>query len=327
MPTRGIFHMTSTTSVTASAPAKAILFGEHAVVYGHPAVAVPLHELKAHVTVTRSPHTPSQQITIAPPKHPRTSMSSDSDTTDILIDMVKATLHHFHMESSPDIHVTIDSAIPISSGLGSSSATLIAVVRALANYFGEVIKPAELIPLVNSIDSKVHGGASGLDATVIAYAQCLAFSMQKQPELLPVPKGFQFLIADSGMHSYTKTAVAQVRNSRMNDPQLYDDLFETIGSIANSARSAISLGRPDELGPLMDRNNELLRRIGVSNNQLNRLTKAARLNGALGAKISGAGLGGHTISLVDDAVRDRVREALLMAGATRVIDSRVQATL
>ena len=129
------------------------------------------------------------------------------------------------------------------------------------------------------------------------------------------------LIADTGVSSPTRVAVGAVRRAWEQDKVRYEALFDRIAGIVERARAYIEKGMASELGPLMDENHALLREMGVSSPELERLVEVARGAGALGAKLSGAGRGGNMIALVDDQVAALVAEALRQAGAGHIIET------
>lgn len=307
----------------AFAPGKVILFGEHAVVYGQPAIAVPVTQVKASATVAPAP--PGSGLTIvasdlgvnfrldtAPPDEPLTAA---------------ARLTLFHCSTAePDATLTLRSTIPIASGLGSGTAVSTALIRALAEFLGCPMETAGLSALVFEIEKIHHGTPSGIDNTVVAYAQPVYFRRGQPVERLAVGAPFTLLIGDTGIRSSTREAVEQVRESRRRDPARYDALFDQIGDVANQARRAIEAGRVDALGPLMDENHELLIELGVSSRELDELVEAARLGGAMGSKLSGAGRGGNMVALVEEDCVEEVAEELREAGAVRVIVTRITTT-
>ena len=130
-------------------------------------------------------------------------------------------------------------------------------------------------------------------------------------------------IADTGIHSPTRIAVGDVRQAWVQEPERFEALFDRVAVVVEAARAAIAAGEPAKLGPLMDANHALLREIGVSCPELDALVAAARAAGALGAKLSGRGRGGNMIALVTVESASRVAEALVAAGAVRVIVTEV----
>jgi mevalonate kinase len=304
-----------------SAPGKVILFGEHAVVYGQPAIAVPVTQVKATVTVDAGP-TGSGLTILASDLDERIAFAQ-APQSDPLVAAAKATLSHLSA-SEPDATLTIKSSIPISSGLGSGAAVSTALTCALAKFLGQSLKPSEVSDLVYEIEKIHHGTPSGIDNTVIAYEKPIYFTRGKPVERLCVGAPFTILIADSGKPSPTKKIVGRVRQAREREAAHYDALFDQMGDIANEARNAIESGDVETLGPLMDENHELLIELGVSSSLLDELVETARLTGALGAKLSGAGQGGNIIALVEDDFAKEVADALKEADAARVIQTKVQ---
>jgi mevalonate kinase len=316
--------MNTTTSVhTASAPGKVILFGEHAVVYGQPAIAVPVTQVQATVTIAPAP--PGSGLTlVAPDLGTRSSLSAAPEDEPLAAAARLALAHLSNPE--PDATLTVTSTIPIASGLGSGTAVSTALARALAAFLGRRLDPAQVSALVFEVEKIHHGTPSGVDNTVVAYAQPVYFVRGCTVERLSVRAPFILLIGDTGTRSSTRQAVERVRRGRQRNPARYDALFDQIGDVVIEARRAIESGDVDALGPLMDDNHELLIELGVSSHKLDDLVEAARFAGALGAKLSGAGRGGNMIALVEDDLVDQVAEALKEAGAARVIATQVTTT-
>jgi mevalonate kinase len=134
---------------------------------------------------------------------------------------------------------------------------------------------------------------------------------------------FWLVIGDTGVFSSTRESVGGVRQRWQADPATYEARFDAIGAIVERARQAMVEGDLPELGRLMDANQRELQAIGVSSAELDALVAAARSAGALGAKLSGAGLGGNMIALVEAPARNAVRAALAVAGAQAIIVTQV----
>jgi mevalonate kinase len=309
--------------VQSSAPGKIILFGEHAVVYGEPAIAVPVAQVKA--TATIEPASPGDGLTLVAADLETRSTLSAAPERDPLAVAARLTLSHLS-ESVPDATLTIQSTIPIASGLGSGAAVSTALVRALARFLGHSLTHAEVSELVYEVEKIHHGTPSGIDNTVIAYEQPVYFVRGEisGPALMSVGAPFTLLIADTGLPSPTRRLVDRVRRGWQRDPTRCQALFECIGDIARKARRRIEAGEIDGLGPLMNENHAMLIELGVSSAILDRLVAAARAAGASGAKLSGAGQGGNMLALIDaEAVHD-VAAALMTAGAAQVIHTTVE---
>ena len=324
--------------ITASAPGKVILCGEHAVVYGRPAIAVPVAHLQARVVIEEN----STGLLIRAMGLNQSDRCADLDPAHPLAAIIRLTLLALGDVAVPSISLTITSTIPVASGLGSGAAVSTAIVRALAQYYGHDLPTQVISDLVYQVEKIHHGTPSGIDNTVIAYAQPVYFKRPtpnlqfsnpsamlgaglQSPVILPfpVPTPFTLLIADSGIASPTKIAVGDVRQAWESDRAKYESLFDQCGQIAEAAYHLIQNGRPLELGPLLIQNHTVLRDMGVSGPELDSLVQAALDSGALGAKLSGGGRGGNMIALVTDETTSVVEQALLSAGAQRVITTTV----
>jgi len=302
--------------IQCSAPGKVILFGEHAVVYGQPAIAVPVTQVQATATVELAP--PGNGLTLVAPDLEKSIPLTTAPQDDPLAVAARLTLAHLSA-LEPDATLTINSTIPITSGLGSGAAVSTALVRALAGFLGHTLETAEVSALVFEAEKIHHGTPSGIDNIVVAYEQPVYFVREQPVRMLNVGASFTLLIGDTGARSPTRKIVGHVRRGRKRNLARYDALFDQMGDIANEARRAIESGDVAALGPLMDDNHELLIALGVSSSKLDDLVEAARFAGAMGAKLSGAGRGGNMIALVEDDIVEDVTEALKEAGAKRVI--------
>jgi mevalonate kinase len=310
-------------SIESSAPGKVILFGEHAVVYGQPAIAVPVTEVQASATVEPAP--PGSGLTLVAPDLGTGFPLATAPQDEPLAAAARLTLTHLSAPE-PDATLTVRSTIPIASGLGSGTAVSTALIRALAGFLGRPVGTADVSALVFEVEKIHHGTPSGIDNTVVVYEQPVYFVRGRPVERLTVGAPFTLVIGDTGVRSSTRRVVEQVRRAWQRSPAHYDALFDQIGDTANQARRAIEAGRIDLLGRLMDDNHEFLIELGVSSPELDELVEAARLCGAMGAKLSGAGQGGNMIALVEDDCVEQVTEEMREAGAVRVILTRVTTT-
>ncbi len=313
----------SPAEVRSSAPGKVILFGEHAVVYGRPAIAAPVTQVKATAVVR--PALAGSGLTLVAGDLKKQIALATASEDEPLAAAARLTLAHLKADE-PDATIAIHSTIPVASGLGSGAAVSTALVRALAGFLGRKLPPTEVSRLVFEIEKIHHGTPSGIDNTVVAYGQPIYFVREQPIERLKVGQAFTLLIGDTGVSSPTGKVVARVRRAWQREPAHYDALFDRIGDIADEARRAIEDGDVEALGPLMDENHELLIELGVSSPKLDNLVDAARLAGAMGAKLSGAGQGGNMIALVEDDCIEDVEAALEETGAVRVICTEVAAT-
>ncbi|RME08878.1 MAG: mevalonate kinase [Anaerolineae bacterium] len=309
---------------TSTSPGKIILFGEHAVVYGQPAIAVPVTQVRARVTVLPQPRAPRGQVSIHAPDVGLQTTLDALPADHPLAAAIRGVMTELSVEHIPACMVRISSSIPVASGLGSGAAVSVALIRALAAYLGRPLADERVSALAFEVEKIHHGTPSGIDNTVVTYRQPVFFIKGRPLETFSIRQPFTLLIADTGVASPTKETVADVRAAWQAEPARYERLFAAAGSIARAARQAIEAGQPQRLGPLMNENHALLQEMGVSSHHLDALVRAAREAGALGAKLSGGGRGGNMIALVQAETKDRVARVLSEAGAVRVIETEVR---
>jgi mevalonate kinase len=308
---------------TARAPGKIILFGEHAVVYGRPAIAVPIHQLSAKVEITSISASPMGTIHIEAPDIDLDSWLHEISPDHPLAYIIHLTLDELGVNDPPSMEIKISSSIPIASGLGSGTAVSVAIIRSLSNHLGQSLPLKRQSELAYEVEKIHHGTPSGIDNTVVTYAKPVYYQQGRDPEIIPLDAPFTLIVCDTGVQSPTAIAVEQVRKSWQEDRTTYESLFDEIGSLVLQARDCIERGQVNKLGPLMDQNQVLLEAIGVDSPPLQVLIEAARGAGAYGAKLSGAGLGGNMIALVDPDNADSIEKALKNAGAVRTLITEV----
>lgn len=306
---------------TASAPGKVILLGEHAVVYGRPALAVPVSDLRARARVE---DTQKPGVRLRAPQIGLDSQLDDMDEAHPLRRAFELTLEALEIETPPAMQLDVDSDLPIAAGLGSGAAVSIAVIRGLAAHFGRELPPDEQSALAYEVEKLYHGTPSGIDNTVIAYGQPVSFIRGAGPRILQLGAPFLLVLGDTGQSSPTGEAVSGVRQRREEDPARYEALFDEIADLTIRGREALQEGDIKRLGPLLDRNQSCLEQLGVSSDDLETLIDAARDAGAMGAKLSGAGLGGVILALVEPARSADVAKALRSAGAAGVYKTEVR---
>ncbi|HEX2996992.1 MAG TPA: mevalonate kinase [Anaerolineales bacterium] len=301
----------------ASAFGKIILFGEHAVVYGRPALAVPVTQVHADVDVSDSRDEGiwidsaavrlHAELKTLPSNHPIAAAINN------LFFLFRIS------EPCPNLTVKITSTIPVASGLGSGAAVTVALTRALASHLRRAMKDEDVNAFTFEIEKIHHGVPSGIDNTVITYAKPVYFSIGKAIETFKVGQPFTFVIADTGIPALTNESAEAVRRLWLNNPTRLEKTFDQIGDVAFSARCAIEAGMYEWLGELMNKNHALLQELSVSSPELDRLVEAARGSGALGAKLSGGGRGGNIIALVKSEMAETVSLVLKTMGARNII--------
>jgi mevalonate kinase len=309
---------------SASAPGKIILFGEHAVVYNRPAIAVPVEQVSAKAIVTADLRGTAGSVKILAPDVGLETQLSDLSPTHPLAAAINSTTSALRVSRIPACTIKITSTIPVAAGLGSGAAVTVAILRALSAYLGHPLPDEQVCQLAYEVEKIHHGTPSGIDNTVVTYARPVYFIKDQPIEQLHPRLPFTIVIGDTGIQSPTAVAVGDVRKAWQQRKDEYEALFDSTGAIAVSARAAIDGGMTELLGPLMDANHGLLRKIGVSCPELDLLVQAARSAGALGAKLSGGGRGGNMIALITPKSADKVAAALETAGAVRTIITQIR---
>lgn len=306
-----------------SAPGKVILLGEHAVVYGRPALAVPVRQVRAEAEVRPGDSNRPADVRVHAPEAGVDAWLSDMADADPLGRILRLTLAELQVDEPPALEVEIRSTIPIAGGLGSGAAVSVAIIRALAEFFHRPIALDRQSALAYEVERLHHGNPSGIDNTVVVYDQPVYFRRGEGPRPFRPVQPFHLVIGDSGIASPTAQAVALVAQQREARPDEVDSIFDRIASLVVRARAMFEGVFEFDLGTLMNQNHELLRMLRVSTAELDRLAAAARRGGALGAKLSGAGLGGNVIALVPASAAPAVAAAMTEAGARRTIVTEV----
>ncbi len=308
---------------TATAPGKVILFGEHAVVYGQPAIALPVFQVQATATVEAA----ASKISLFLPDIRRRYLYA-SHVPEWMHPLLYAiNLIEQQQYRLPPMTITVRSTIPVASGLGSGAATSAAMLRALLTYLDEPADDPTISDLTYKVEKLYHGTPSGIDNTVVSYQQPVYFRRKSGGNTIKrfeAAAGIPLIIADTGVRSETKAVVADVRKQWLAHSIKINALIGACGELTRKGRKALKKGNLAKVGRLMNDNHQLLQEMGVSSPELDTLVQAAQDAGALGAKLSGAGRGGNMIALVDEGSAEAVAAALTAAGATRLILPQLQ---
>ncbi len=304
-------------------PGKTILMGEHAVVYGRPAIAVPVRQVSAKVTIQAIPHAKEGVVHI----HSK-NIGLNTTLADLAVEhpirvAFQGVMDELGINQMPACTLHIDSTIPVASGLGSGAAVAVAIIRAVSIFLEHPLPDEQVNLLAYEVEKIHHGTPSGVDNTVVTYNKPVYFVKGQAMQTFHVTMPFTIAIADTRVASPTVLTVNDVRKAWEADKQEYEKMFDAIGALVEEARQVIEQGKPQEMGPLMDRNQEYLARMKLSSPELERLIDAARKSGALGAKLSGGGRGGNMIALVTPDCAARVARALRTAGSMHVVLSEV----
>ena len=277
------------------AHSKIIWMGEHSVVYGYPAITIPLQGIEVECRI----YPADEKIHF--------------DYYDTLSTAVYAALEYLN---HTDVAVSYDirSEIPQKRGMGSSAAISIAAIRAVFDYFEQSIDMETLEILVNKAEIIAHSNPSGLDAKTCLSDKAITFIRNIGFSTLDLDLDAYLVIADTGIYGNTRETVEKVAQAEeANLPHL-----AALGDLTEMVQKAIQAKTISEIGPLMTKAHSHLQAIGVSIDKADQLVQISLENGALGAKMSGGGLGGCIIALAQTkAQAEKISKALTEGGAVQ----------
>ena len=277
MPSRSVFN-----DVMASASGKVILLGEHAVVYGVPALAVGIDRGARAEATLQSPS--SLTINGEPPR----SSDANKALTALLTEL-----------GAPELGVTAQLDIPPGAGLGASAALGVAIAKACAERARVEATAERVLAAADAWERVFHGNPSGIDTRASYYGGCLKFRRGHEPELVQLARPLSLAISVAGPPASTRAMVDSVAKLQKRRPALVEKTLEGIQSLVHNAALCLTAGDLTGLGKLMDYNQMLLSGLFLSTPEIERACSLARDHGALGAKLTGAGGGGAVIALAD----------------------------
>jgi len=287
-----------TDDFSAKAAGKVILFGEHAVVYGKHAVALPIPDaVSARVTKDEVAET------------------SDFDAG------IKLIARELDIDAD-GVNVQVRSRIPRAMGLGSSAALAVSIIRAFVEEFELDINDERINAIAFQCEKLAHGTPSGVDNTIATFATPMLFRRTESLEVSPIEldETPPIVIACSNSTGLTVEQVAGVRARYDENTQRYDAVFAEIDDISRAGATALAATDYDQLGSLMNICHGLLNAIEVSTPELEYMIAIARAAGARGAKLTGAGGGGSIVAMCPGN-QDAVEAAMAAAGfATMRLD-------
>ena len=291
--------------VIASAPAKVIMFGEHSVVYGEPAIAGAVNK-RAFIEIKESEN--DKSFFRVPDLGFEAELNSKLRQYILLkgkpgiIRYVLEALYRVHDHSPIDI--TLTSNVPIGSGLGSSAAVTVALLAALYRYHNTYYSKKSLAHEAHMVEQAVQGVASPLDTLVSTYGGLIYLNHNKKFERFKTHFKAPFVIGYSTQYGNTSKMVRDVKGLKIRNPRVVGTSISSMGYLTKQAKQAIIQKKIDRVGELMNINHGFLDMLGVSTLELSRMVYRAREAGAIGAKITGSGGGGSIIALCPGKVRE-----------------------
>lgn len=297
-------------ATSATAAGKVILLGEHAVVYGRHALAIPIPD------AVRAVVRPSSGASTINVKQWRLKSVIDAKSTDGVSGAINRILQELDAVGS-SFAIDVSSRLPRGMGLGSSAAIAVAITRAIAQCLGRNIEDQRVNDIGYACEQLAHGTPSGVDNTLSCFAKPMLFRNDGalKFETLEIAEEPPLVIGFSHHAGPTHEQVAGVRSRYDEDTARYESLFDQIDGLSRDGALALTAGRYEELGRLMNLCHGLLNAIQVSTPDLENMIAIAREYGAVGAKLTGAGGGGSIVALCP-GTQDEVRSALHRAGYT-----------
>lgn len=284
-------NQTQIKTATGQSHGKIILIGEHAAVYKQPAIAIPCTSVSADVFIM--PATKGMYL------YCDLFKGYIGDIPDILASlrtMIYTTLHHLN-HSNAALHIKIDSTIPLERGMGSSAAVSAAIIRALYQYYNQPLHDDTLLHLLNISEKMVHGNPSGLDASIVTYNQAILFKKNHYLKPLSIHMGGYLIIADSGITGRTKLAIQKVAQLQQTNPNLHKHAISRIGELTLLTSQCLQHKNLHRLGQHLNEAHYWLQHLNVSHEKIDKMVTTAKKHGAIGAKLTGGGLGGCMIAV------------------------------
>jgi mevalonate kinase len=289
---------------------KTILFNEHFVVYGIPAIASAIN-YKTIARVEKSEKDAFEDHRKGTAGYSQAKMAQQMEA----ISIIKREL-----SINDELHIVLEGDLPAFSGIGASAANSVAIARAIVDEYKLNLSDEEINKIAYKAEKAFAGTPSGIDNTAATYGGLIWFKRSADPYSDELPlvekirtKPFDMLLANSGVVADTKKVIEGVRERREKDRKAYDRIFAQAESIAHEARKALEANDLEAVGRLMNEDHKLLQQIGVSSDVLDKMVELALKAGAPGAKLTGGGVGGCMIALTPGN-QQKVEEAFKNAG-------------
>ena len=302
-----------------SGKGKSILFGEHFVVYGHPALAAGIaSETTASVTKKDAPGWTLNDNRPEMPGYKEKKADEQRASIENILRFCGIDI------AESGIHIELGGELVCASGIGASAASCVAIARALNEEFNLGMDDSKINAAAYQGEMGYHGTPSGIDNTASTFGGLVWFTRDLEGgppdfEILKLKKPVHLVIASTGITASTKDVVGDVKKKKEDNPEWWETVADEYLQLVTDARTALINLDLHGVGTLMNRNHELLQELTVSCRELDTLVGLARDNGALGAKMTGTGRGGNMIALAPDKdTMARIAKALESGAAEAV---------
>ena len=291
---------------------KAILFNEHFVVYGIPSIvsAIGKHTV-AKIEAYDKKELKLEDLRKATPKYKEDKIDQQKDSINRIFKKMNIDI------AKNGLKITLEGNLYCASGIGASAASCVAIARALSDYFDLSLSDDEINDIAYEGERGYHGTPSGVDNTASTFGDLIWFQKGKTNviEKIIMQNPVEIVIGNTGKVANTVAAVEGVRKRKEKNPEKYQEIFNRAENITYLAKRALQEDDYKEIGKLMNENHKLLQQIEVSSRELDFLVNVARSQGAIGAKLTGGGLGGNMIALTPGRdLQDKVANAIEKEG-------------
>lgn len=296
--------------------AKIILLGEHSVVYGKPAIALPLKTITANTVISSLPN----QDILLESNYFTGNLSSSPKQMLGIKNLITYLVENLNISSG--IKIKLKSNLPAERGMGSSAAISISIIRAFHNFVNKPLTKAKLLKLANIAEKITHKNPSGLDAATSSSENPIWMIRDVETTDIPVNMDGYLLISDSGLAGQTSEAIKIVQENLKNNPAQTNELLNNLGNLTFTAKDQLATNNLVGLGKTFKKAHVNLKKLGVSISKLDNLIAIAEKNGSLGSKLTGGGRGGCFISLVK--TRDEANELANILQANGVTENWIE---
>jgi len=296
---------------------KVILFNEHFVVYGIPAV-VSAVGAKTTALVERKSGSGYELKDERPetPGYKAEKREQQRESLDIMLKFMNINTQHHHYV------ITLGGDLLAASGVGASAASCAAIARAFSDELNLNFSDERVNEVAYEGEKGYHGTPSGIDNTAATYGGLIWYRREGSAQLMErmcLRKPVEVVLGNTGTIADTKMVVAGVKERKEREPEKYGRLFQDADQLVRNARKELEDFNLEKVGAYMNENHRLLQEIGVSSPELDALVKLARESGALGAKLTGTGRGGYMVALTPERdLQDRVANAIERHGSQAV---------
>ena len=294
---------------------KTILFGEHFVVYGFPAIASALGSCtNANVKIVEGNGWAVDDQRPATPGYKKKKYDEAMQSIANVITYLNIDTENQKLE------ITFAGDLFAASGVGASAAQCTSLARALNDTFSLNLDDEKINAAAYEGEKAYHGTPSGIDNTASTYGGLIWFVKnlsggKNTMDLLHSPKKMPLVIANSGITASTTEVVADVRRLKEEHPEKFEKIFSEYTELANNAKKALLNGDIVNVAKLMNQNHKLLQKITVSGEINDKLVNLALNQGAIGAKMTGTGRGGLVIALTEnEEIQDTVAKIIEKEG-------------